>query len=50
MKMRVAILHIQRMGHNFKAKSQAVFPYAYDLETRFPFISSGKRDAIYSAM
>ena len=50
MKMRVGILHIQHMGHNFKAKSQAVFSYAYDLETLFLFILSGKRDDIYSVM
>ena len=50
MKMRVGMLHIQHMGHNVKAKSQAVFSYAYELETLFPFILSGKRDAIDSAM
>ena len=50
MKIRVGILHIQHMGHNFKAKSQAVFSYAYDLETLFPFILSGNRDAIYLDM
>ena len=50
MKMRVGILHIQHMGYNFKAKSQAAFSCAYDLETLFPFILSGKRDAIYAAM
>ena len=50
MKMRVGILHIQHMGHNFKAKSQAVFSYAYDLKTLSPNILSGKRYAIYSAM
>ena len=50
MNMREGLLHIQHMGHNFKAKAQAVFSYAYDLETLFPFILSGKCDAIYSAM
>ena len=50
MKMRVSMLHIQHMGHNFKANSQAVFSYAYELETLFPFMLSGKRDAIFSAI
>ena len=50
MKKRVGILHIQHMGHNFKAKAQAVFSYAYDLKAPFHYILSGKRNAIYSAM
>ena len=50
MNMREGILHIHNQGHTFEAKSQAVFSYAFDLETLFPFILSGKRDAINSAM
>ena len=50
MNMREGILHKQDLGHNFKAKSQAVFSYASDMKTLFPLILSGKRDAIYSAM
>ena len=50
MNMREGILYIQHMGHHFEANSQAEFSYTYGLETQFPVIQSGKRDAIYSTM
>ena len=50
MNMREGILHIQNLGHHFEANSRAEFSYTYDLETQFPVIQSGKRDAIYMTM